>query len=205
MKSLLIWIIVLTVIFFLARLKVGIWLLYEKKKFQWKLSLAGLRFSPSKAKKKKPSPEPEPSKAANKKKKKKLFQSPLFRAVMESWHDILALVGRILKTPTLDLLFLDIQAGGSDAEQCAMRYGQICAALGTVLPVLENTFTIRKHRINAQCCYEITSVEIIAEASITLRIYEIIALAAALLGLGIKILVLTRKNKAVQQYESSSS
>lgn len=205
MKGLLVWVIVLVLLFLLARVKVGIWLCYEKQQLQWKLLLAGLRFFPSGTKKETTDTDPEPSKAAPEKKKKKLFRSPLVSAVMAYWQDILALVGRVLRVPTLDVLFLDIQVGGGDAAQCAMRYGQICAALGVVLPVLENTFTIRKRRIQVQCCYEMASVEPTAEASITLRIYEIIALAAALLGLGIKILLLARKNKAVQQYESSSS
>ena len=129
----------------------------------------------------------------------------MLQAVLAYWREILSLIGRVLTTPTLDVLRLELLVGGKDAENCAMTYGRICAVVGSVLPVVENTFGIRKRKIDVLCCFDRDSLDITAETSITVRIYEVFALVFALLGLGLKILLESRKNKkAVQKYESSS-
>ena len=80
-----------------------------------------------------------------------------------------------------------------------MYYGRICAVLSGVLPMVENTFGVRKRKINVWCCYDRDSIDVSAEAAITVRIYECFALAFAILGLGIKILLQARNyKKAVQ-------
>ena len=137
--------------------------------------------------------------AAAQTKGKKANLKPWIDAVMTYWRELLALVGHILTAPTLDILRLEVWVGGKDAEACAMTYGRICAMIGSVLPVVENTFGIRKRKIDVWCCFDRDDMEISAEATVTVRIYEIFALVFALLGLGIKLLLEARNNtKAVQ-------
>ena len=105
----------------------------------------------------------------------------------------------MLTSPTLDVLKLQILVGGKDAEACAMTYGRICAVVGCVLPVVENTFGIRKRQIDVRCCFDRENLDISAEAAITIRIYEIFALAFAMLGLGLKLLLAAKNNKKAVQ------
>lgn len=138
--------------------------------------------------------------------KKRKGSSPLVRAAMDHWQEILSLVGRVLTAPTLELLQMEVQVGDPDPAQCAVRYGQICGAVGCVLPVLENTFQIKKRSIHTQCAFEQEDSSWYGEVIAILRVYEIVVLAVALLGLGIKILLQARTmKKAVSNDESSSS
>lgn len=225
MRPWLTWLLVLLVLFVLSMIKIGVHVLYEGKKLQlellvskYKMILVGDEKKTNKPPKMKKTIEEtekkkqaQASKSSNNSKKQdtkpkeKGKWKPLIQTVLSYWREILSLVGRVLTTPTLDVLRLELQVGGKDSEDCAMTYGRICAIIGAVLPVVENTFGIRKRKIDVLCCFDRDSLEIAAEASITVHIYEVFALVFALLGLGLKILLESRKNKkAVQKYESSS-
>lgn len=196
MRAALIWLAVLLFFALLLRTKVGIWISYEEKALQLRLLLGPLRLSFPKGKKQTDEAS-APASPPPAKKKGKPLENPWVKAAVDHRRELLELVGRVLKSPTLDRLRLELQVGGADAEQCALRYGRICAALGGALPVVENTFGIRKRTIAVQCRYDLPATCISAEAAITLRIYEIFALAFALLGLGIKLYLQARKYKAV--------
>ena len=212
MKALVIWLIVLSIVSAAALLRIGVQIIYQDKALavdlvvsKWKISLIGKQNKKNKSvkKQKKPTPanmsKPKSQTRGSEKTKGNPLQNPLIQAVLEYWREILSLIGRVLTTPTLDVLNLQVLVGGGDAETCAMTYGRICAVISGVLPVVENTFGIRKRQINVCCCYDRDSVEISAETAITVRIYEIFALVFALLGLGIKILLQARKNKKAVQ------
>ena len=219
MKGLL---ITLAVLLVLALIKVGVRVIYRNKQLQvdvlisrFKLVVVGDK---KKTKKKKSKPV-KPKKAEktggkisskkdtaaaatdqkaseeNKKPKQKGKLKPWIDALLTYWREILELIGRVLRSPTLDDLQLEIRVGGSDAEACAMTYGRICAIVGGVLPVVENTFGIRKRRIEVYPVFDGEKLDFSADVSITLRIYEIFALVFALLGLGLKLFLEARKNK----------
>lgn len=196
MRAALIWLAVVLFLVLLLRARVGIWVSYEKKRFQLRLVLGSLRLSFPKGKKK-PEEAPEPASPPLPKKKGNPLENPWVKAALDYRRELLALIGRVLKSPTLDVLRLELEAGGTDAGQCALRYGWFCAAIGSILPLVENTFGIRKRSIQVRCRYDLPATRISAEAAITLRIYEIFALAFALLGLGIKLYLQARKYKAV--------
>ena len=213
MRGLTVWFIVLAALALLAMVKVGVRVTYDEKKlrvelliFRFKMVLLGddKPEKPEKPKKEKTKKEKRPSvrsesKQQKPKEKKNISQNPWVQAVLEYWRELLALVGRVLTTPTLDVLRLQFWVGGGDSEKCAMTYGRVCAILGGVLPVVENTFGIRKRQIAVWCCYDRDAIDVSAEAAITVKIYEVFALVFALLGLGIKLLIQARNyKKAVQ-------
>lgn len=213
MRGLTVWFIVLAALVLLAMVKVGVRVTYDEKKlrvelliFRFKMVLLGddKTEKPEKPKKEKTKKDKRPSvrsesKQQKPKEKKKILQNPWVQAVLEYWRELLALVGRVLTTPTLDVLRLQLWVGGGDSEKCAMTYGRVCAILGGVLPVVENTFGIRKRQIAVWCCYDRDAIDVSAEAAITVKIYEVFALVFALLGLGIKLLIQARNyKKAVQ-------
>jgi len=203
-----VWMIVLALLAILATIKVGVHVSYEEKKLRLVLLISKFKLvllgddKPKKAKKEKQKQapkEPKSKQTVPQKKKGKLLESPWLLAVRDHWQDILDVIGRVLRSPTLDVLRLELWVGGGDSEKCAMNYGRICAILSGILPTVENTFGIRKRKINVWCCYDRDSIDISAEAAITVRIYESFALAFAILGLGIKILLQARNyKKAVQ-------
>ena len=213
MRGLTVWFIVLAALVLLAMVKVGVRVTYDDKKlrvelliFRFKMVLLGddKPEKPEKPKKEKTKKDKRPSvrsesKQQKPKEKKNILQNPWVQAVLEYWRELLALVGRVLTTPTLDVLRLQLWVGGGDSEKCAMTYGRVCAILGGVLPVVENTFGIRKRQIAVWCCYDRDAIDVSAEAAITVKIYEVFALVFALLGLGIKLLIQARNyKKAVQ-------
>ena len=213
MRGLTVWFIVLAALVLLAMVKVGVRVTYDEKKlrvelliFRFKMVLLGddKTEKPEKPKKEKTKKDKRPSvrsesKQQKPKEKKNILQYPWVQAVLEYWRELLALVGRVLTTPTLDVLRLQLWVGGGDSEKCAMTYGRVCAILGGVLPVVENTFGIRKRQIAVWCCYDRDAIDVSAEAAITVKIYEVFALVFALLGLGIKLLIQARNyKKAVQ-------
>ena len=213
MKGLLITLLILLI---LGMIKVGVRAQYQKKKFRldvlicrFKLTVVGQEekfskipkpqkekkqenFSPKHAKESQKTSDGK--KAASSKLKDKGKWKPWLDAVLVYWQEILSLIGKVLTSPTLDDIQIEVLVGG-DAEKCAMTYGRICSIVGVVLPVVENTFGIRKRRIDIIPSFDRDGLEISADVSLTLRIYEIFALVFALLGLGLKIYLEVKNNK----------
>ena len=206
-----VWLLVLACLALLLSTKVGVHVSYLEKKLRLDLLVSKFRFTilggePKKPKrqKKRQAPKektqkPKAEKAPKAQKEGKPDLKPWLQAAQTYWRELLELVGRVLTSPTLDVLKLQILVGGKDAEACAMTYGRICAVVGCVLPVVENTFGIRKRQIDVRCCFDRENLDISAEAAITIRIYEIFALAFALLGLGLKLLLAAKNNKKAVQ------
>lgn len=105
------------------------------------------------------------------------------KAVLQNWGEIFRLIGRILSSPVLDSLSLQISVGGDDPEVCAMTYGRVCAAVSALLPVVEATFSVKKRKVDISYDFEDGKTRIEAEASATLRVYELLALGASALKL----------------------
>lgn len=195
MRAWMIWLIIACVLAVLALLKVGIHVMYQNQKFQVKLLIGKIRVLIPKAKEEageKAAPEKKLSKAAKKK-----GIDPRLRAAINHWQEIFELLGRVLTAPTLDKLKLVVYVGGEDPEACAMLYGRICAAVGGLLAPIENTFEIKKRDIHVYSCFDRDNLMIEAETSITVRIYEVVALAAAALRLGWTIYREAKDNKKV--------
>ena len=211
MRPWMVWLLVLACLALLAAAKVGVHVSYLEKKLRLDLLISKFRLTllggepkkPKRQKKRRTSEEktqkPKKQKAAKTPKEGKPNLKPWLQAVQTYWRELLELVGRVLTSPTLDVLKLQILVGGKDAEACAMTYGRICAVVGSVLPVVENTFGIRKRQIDVRCCFDRENLDISAEAAITIRIYEIFALAFAMLGLGLKLLLAAKNNKKAVQ------
>ncbi len=211
MRPWMVWLLVLACLALLAAAKVGVHVSYLEKKLRLDLLVSKFRFTilggeakkPKRQKKrqapKEKTQKPKAEKAPKAQKEGKPDLKPWLQAAQTYWRELLELVGRVLTSPTLDVLKLQILVGGKDAEACAMTYGRICAVVGCVLPVVENTFGIRKRQIDVRCCFDRENLDISAEAAITIRIYEIFALAFALLGLGLKLLLAAKNNKKAVQ------
>ncbi len=208
MRPWMVWLLVLACLALLAAAKVGVHVYYREKKLRLDLLISKFRFTLLGRERKKPKGQKKrqtPKEKTQKPKAQKVPKEgkpelkPWLQAVQTYWRELLELVGRVLTSPTLDVLKLQILVGGKDAAACAMTYGRICAAIGCVLPVVENTFGIRKRQIDVRCCFDRDTLDVTAEAAITIRIYEIFALAFSLLGLGLKLFLAAKNNKKAVQ------
>jgi len=204
-------VIIAVVLFLFAIMQVGAKLTYDGEEFAFKIRVGFFRFGFSGNPDQKPKEKKEKPKVEKPKTKKK---DPVKSAKIKSWvkaalfhfGDIMALLGKVLRSPTLDVLKLHVIVGASDPEACAMNYGKFNAIVGSALPVVENVFGIRKRDVRVDYDFMKDQNLMNVHVEITVRIYEILAIAAA----GIKLFVnlyRTQKSifKAVRINESSSS
>ena len=185
MTALLICLIVAALLTGIAWIKCGVRILYEKEDLLVELCCLGFRYclfgGEEKQQKKKEKASPEKKKNTEQPVSQTAKRKINVRAYLPYWQEILEMIGRVLTAPTINLLRLKAEAGGRDAEACAMAYGRMWAAVGVVLPVVENIFQVEKREISILCNYEKPSVEICAEVRLSLRVYEILALACVVL------------------------
>lgn len=197
MTTLIVVLIVIIALFFLLTLKVGVRAAYDSVELDFKLQIGVFRFSFREK-----TADTKKSKSENtsvKKQGKRNKRKQLIYALLERRTEIIALVGRVLTSPSIDLLDVNIEVGHADPVECAVRYGQICAAVGAFVPVIENTFVIKKRDVNVNCNFEKEKISVQGKAVLTLRVYEIFALAAAVLRLGLGIYKNLNMNKKVRQ------
>ena len=193
MKALL---IVLLVLFLLGSLPVGIHLVYDGQ-VRVQLLLWKLRISFPKKKekiivKKKEAVQPKPGKKAKPEKKSNV--KGWLQAALTHWQDLLALVGKALRTPKLDPLIVHVTAGGDDPADRAMNYGRAWAVLGAVLPVVDNHFRIGQRDVDVRCGEDPRSFAFYVQTDLTVRVWAIMRLAV----LGLKVLF-----QIYQEYQSS--
>lgn len=184
------WLIALAVVALLLWMKVGVALRWDDGCSRMKLRVGILRVSlsteqkmPSKPEVKTKKNEEKPASIA-KKTKKNTQLKPWLLALWQQRSAVLALLGRVLHAPTLDELQLDIAAGGEEPE---LTYGKIWAALGAGLPVLHGIFRVKKQRLDVTCRYDLPETQVVAKITATVRVYELLALAAGCLGLLLKV------------------
>lgn len=205
MKVLVVWLTVLMSLFLLAIIKVGIRFSWENREAELQILIWKLHIALPKEKKRKSAAaaaEKIPQKMPKKTENGKLW----LRAGLAHWQELLALIACVLRTPTLDLLRIHLTVGGPDPAACAMTYGRTCEAIGMALPILGHTFRIKRKDIQVVCDYGLEQTVVLVQAEITVRIYEIVILAAASLGLLLCIYRETKNNKRrCNPYESSSS
>lgn len=199
MKALVIWLIILLVLFLLAILKIGIRFSWEDEEARLQILVWKSRISLPKEKSKEKTEVPAVETKSVKGSEGTGGGKAWAMAALDHWQEILALVGRVLRTPTLDLLCIHVTVSSPDPAACALTYGRIWAAVGTILPVLERTFQVKRQDVQVQCDYEREKTAFLFRTEITVRIYEIVFLAAAGLRLFLRVYrEIKNKKKAVQ-------
>lgn len=192
MKALL---IVLLILILLGLLKVGVHIVYDGV-LRVQLLIWKLRISLPKEKKSKKKPE-KPAEVEQKTPKQKKQKNPAVKAWIQAalahWQDMLALMGKALHMPRLNPLILHVTAGGPDPAARALNYGRAWAVLGSILPLLENSFRIGRRDVGVQCSEDQDAFSFYVQTDLTVRIYEILLLGI----LGLKLLL-----QIYQEYKS---
>jgi hypothetical protein len=86
-------------------------------------------------------------------------------------------IGRIHQTLTVDLLHLEYISGGPDPAKAAIGFGRASAVFGIFLPVLENTFHIKKKILRAGVDYHSNESSIYLKTSLSMHLFQIVSLA----------------------------
>ena len=137
-----------------------------------------------------------PKKEAHTKEKRK-FSLPPKAALEEYLRLLLELLGGLRRKILIRKLKLHAVFGGHDEADAALNYGKAWAAIGTVMPLLEACFRIKKRDVGAFLGKDEKAIRLYAEACATLTVGQILHLAIYALVRFLKIYKTNKPEKAV--------
>ena len=176
------WFITLGILVLLAILPLGVRLTYDSGGVVVKILVGFLNLQVFPMKKKEPKGKKEKPPKAKKKaaaagkpaaKKEKEGSITDFLPFVQLAIDLLRSFRRKLRVDCLELKM--IMAGG-DPYALAMNYGKTWAAVGSLWPLLEEMFVIRKRNINIQCDFASSQSLTEARLDITITLGRLLAL-----------------------------
>jgi hypothetical protein len=124
-----------------------------------------------KAKKKKGKPEEE-------KKPKKGASAGRVIEIVRSASDAL---GRLRRKLTIDRLELNVVYGGGDAAATAVAYGAASAVLGTIVPLIENSFRLKKRDLGITPVFDRKTLEVFMSAQISAALGSLVWIGLVML------------------------
>lgn len=189
------WWITLGILFLLAILPLGVSIHYNSDGAIVKIILGPIKLTvvpakkkpPKEKKEKKPKKQKKPKKHAEKPKqvgadappaepkpeKKEQGGSILdFLPLVKTLFDFLGDFRRKLR---IDHLQLKLIMAGGDPYNLAMNYGKAWAAVGNLLPKLEQWFVIRERDIEVECDFVESSTKVIAHMDLTITLGRLLA------------------------------
>lgn len=159
----------------LSLLRVGVFLEYGGEKALLLLRIGWFRFRISSKRRKEPKKPKQPAHLAEKKEK------PKKGGPLKTLRRLLPIlsegVGRLREKLQVDLLEMEYWSGGKTPAQAAIGFGMASAAFGIFLPILENTFCIKKKVLHAGVCYDQKQSSIYLKLSLSLHVFQIVSLA----------------------------
>ncbi|MCI8539167.1 MAG: DUF2953 domain-containing protein [Oscillospiraceae bacterium] len=178
--------VILLLLAAIALLKVGVWLEYSAEGFVLKAKVGpfAIRILPRPPKKegkqkpperKKPPKPPTPAKEPEAPKPKRGGLPTLALRLIPILSEA---AGRFRRKLVIERLWLSFTAGGSaDPAAAAILYGRISAAMGTLAPLLENSFQLKDRRFHSGADFTAERAALYLHAVLTIRVGQIIALA----------------------------
>ena len=181
------WWITLGILFLLAILPLGVSVHYNAEGPLVKLILGPIKLTvvPAKKKPKKekkpkkakaappkqvgaPNPPPEPTPEKKEQGGSILDFLPLVRTLFD-------FLGDFRRKLRLDDLQLKLIMAGGDPYDLAMNYGKAWAAVGNLLPKLEQWFVIKKRDIEVECDFVAAKTTVIAHLDLTITLGRLLA------------------------------
>ena len=174
------WLIALGIVVLLALLPLGASVSYDSDGPVVKILAGPVKLQVVPAKKKKPKKKKEPkkekkaeSKGTAKKENKKGGSITDFLPLVKLVFQLLGDFRRKLRVNRLEM---NLVMGGGDPYNLAMNYGKAWAALGSLWPLLEEYFVIKKRDVEIQCDFEASETLITARLDLTITLGSLIAL-----------------------------
>ncbi len=159
---------------------VGVLLIYDAKGLDYRICVGPLRI---KLKGKKSPKESTPKlkkdvniitrKAKDAVTKKDGGELSQFRPLLEALVNLLADLRRKIRVKNMDL---DLILGGEDPCSLALNYGKAWAAVGNIIPVLEQIFTIRKRNVQVHCDFMSQSTKVFLRLHMTIALFRLVSL-----------------------------
>lgn len=181
------WLIALGVLTLIAILPVGVSALYDEdgpfvrviagpvriRVFPIKKKKTDKKEKPKKEKKQKKQKE-KPKKTGNKKKKEQKKGGSI-QDFLPLVDKVLAFLGSFRRKLRITNLQMKLVMASSDPCDLAVNYGKAWAALGNLMPLLENVFVIRKRNLEVECDFLADKTLISARLDISITIGRVIA------------------------------
>ena len=206
------WIITFGILILLAVLPLGARIRYDAGGLLVRLVLGPVKLTvyprPKKEKKEKKEPEkkqeaaqkqeenlpkpPQPPKEEKPKEKKQGGSLTDFLPLVKVALDFLGDFRRKLR---LDDLYLRLILASGDPCDLAVNYGKTWAAVGNLLPVLEQCFVIKKKDVEVECDFTASQTTVIARLEITITLGRLLALLAVYGFRGIKEFITIRNKR----------
>lgn len=175
------WLIALAVLILLGCLPLGVKAIYSADGPLVALIIGPVRvpiFPVKEKTEKKAKPKKEEKKEAPKEKKKNPEEKK-----GGSWTDFLPFVSMALdflgdfrRKLRINRLELNLCMAGSDPCDLAINYGKAWAAVGNLMPLLEQVFVIKKRNVNVACDFTQTETTVYVRADITITVARILGL-----------------------------
>lgn len=177
------WLIALGVLLLLAMLPLGIRLDYNADGVRVTLHVGPVKYTlyPGKKKRNQEQEEPGqkkavPTPAAEAKGKKKESGGKLtdFMPLVKTILDLLCDLRRKIRVKEL---YLRLILASSDPADLAISYGRAWAALGNLMPQLEQLFRIQKRDVEVECDFTASETRCVARLDVTITLGRLLALS----------------------------
>lgn len=179
--------VILTLLILFLLLPVKLVIEYKKSGFNGCLSLLFLKIRfPS------DSGKINKSESKNKSQKESSDKHGSLKILLDFLSPLFKIFKKFLRMLYVKKLIADIIIASEDAHSTALAYGGVAATFGTVYPLLEKTFRIKKKSITVNADFERNESVIYLYADIRIRIWQILVLSVYAAYLIIK-KFLTRK------------
>ena len=174
--------IVLSVIFLIAMVRVRLVLEYDGDGFRGFVGIYPIKIRFPKSKKKKK------TKTKNVKAKKEERDTNQKEKSYGSLKELtwmikpsLKTLGKLIRMIIIKQIKADIRLAGKDAASTAMLYGKACAGVSTVLPVLDSRVKIKKKQIFISPDFNSSETTICLYANMYLRVWKLVVIGVFLL------------------------
>jgi len=174
LTALYVFLALLALIFLILILRVGVVLEYSDEGFLVELIVGPVsrRLYPRDEKEKKPKKEKKPPKPSKKPEpEKKGGAMSDFQGI---WAFIKQIIIRLRHKFRMDELVVHVLAAGEDPVKVALSYGGVSAAMGMIIPVLEQNFNIKKRDIKSGFSFELKEPSIFFRAKLTMAVWQVI-------------------------------
>ncbi len=205
------WLIVLAVLILICLIPLGVRAVYSDAGFKLWLLIGPVKIFLLPKKKKEEKPVQKPAKPV--KTQKKSAKPKEEKKDGGSIRDFLPLLdvakrlfGSFFRKIRIRRLEVKLTLAGDDPCDLAVNYGRTWAATGSIIPLLEELFVIKKRDVQVACDFTAQETKIYAAADITILVGRLLGLMGKYGYLGLReFLKIRNKRKGEHNNESKSS
>lgn len=179
------WYIALGILVLLAIMPVGVSLIYQEDGLVLSLLLGTVKIKLyPKSKKEKPEKKDKKEKkqtktaSAGEKKPEQKKKGGKLSDFLPLVDVALGFLGSLRRKLRVKRLELDLILAADDPCDLALNYGKAWAAVGNIMPLLEQMFVIKKRNVQVQCDFTADTTRITARLDVTITVGRVIGLAA---------------------------